>query len=179
MTKTNYKNPSATAPPETSRRPEGEPSGLVRIATLGAIGHIPWAPGTVAALTAVAFVALFDLIPFQHWFRTPILCLAAGIAFAVGVPAGHKSEAFFHRRDPGQVVIDEFAGQLVAFVLEPTGTWKLLLSGFVAFRLFDIWKPFPARQAERLNGGWGIMVDDLVAGVYALVVVTLISRLLR
>jgi phosphatidylglycerophosphatase A len=159
--------------------PRIPPPAVVRIATLGGIGNIPWAPGTFGSLAAVAVVALFDRIPFAAGSRAPLLCLATGIIFGIGVAIGKRNEVFFRERDPGQVVIDEFAGQMLAFVLEPTGSWKLLLGGFIAFRAFDIWKPFPARQAEHLRGGWGIMVDDVIAGLYALIVVAVLSHLLR
>ncbi|MDP7340098.1 MAG: phosphatidylglycerophosphatase A [Vicinamibacterales bacterium] len=80
--------------------------------------------------------------------------------------AASAAESMYQRRDPGLVVIDEVAGMLVTLVAVPVG-FSGALVGFFAFRLFDIVKPFPARQAERLPGGWGVMVDDLVAGVYA------------
>jgi phosphatidylglycerophosphatase A len=86
----------------------------------------------------------------------------------VGVYVAGKVERFAGKSDPQFVVIDEVCGQLIPFsspfILL---NWKSWLLGFILFRVFDIWKPFPARQAESLHGGWGIMADDWVAGIYA------------
>jgi phosphatidylglycerophosphatase A len=111
----------------------------------------------------------------------------------VGVPASTRAASFWDQEDPQKVVIDEVSGQLITLLLGcvlpvaknavsgawnvpgvwrlaghyPLLNWKYLLLGFILFRAFDIWKPFPARQAESLPRGWGIMADDWVAGVYA------------
>jgi phosphatidylglycerophosphatase A len=111
---------------------------------------------------------------------------------AVGVWAAHRTAEFWRQKDPGRVVVDEVSGQFLTmllgsgvpvwwkvaelryFTLAPgfilmrsALNWKYLLLGFILFRVFDIWKPFPARQAESLPGGWGIMADDWIAGIYA------------
>ncbi len=171
----------ATAKEQTAgNHPEKPPKpAALLIASLGGVGDIPWAPGTFGSLVAVGLVVLFDRIPFVPSMRTPLLFLAVGIVFGIGVAAAGRSEILLGRQDPGQVVIDELAGQMVAFLLKPAAKWELLLAGFVAFRLFDIWKPFPARQAERLPGGWGIMVDDIVAGAYAMIVVLALGHWFR
>jgi phosphatidylglycerophosphatase A len=77
------------------------------------------------------------------------------------------------------VVIDEVVGQIITFVATPRVTWIGLLLGFILFRAFDIVKPFPARQAERLPGGWGIMMDDVVAGLYSLIVLVVLGPLIK
>jgi phosphatidylglycerophosphatase A len=125
----------------------------------------------------------------------PILAthvLLAMATAAIGVWSANRAAAFWRQHDPQRVVIDEVSGQDLAIVLgvavpvwwRPAQTtwesgsfglitihsvlsWKYLLLGFILFRVFDIWKPFPARQAESLRGGWGIMADDWVAGIYA------------
>jgi phosphatidylglycerophosphatase A len=84
----------------------------------------------------------------------------------VGVVAAFEAESKYERRDPGYIVIDEVAGMLLTLLAVPVGVGGVLI-GFVAFRVFDVVKPFPARQVEALPGGWGVMVDDLVAGLYA------------
>jgi len=84
----------------------------------------------------------------------------------LGVWAANKVERDSKIVDPSFVVIDEVAGQLITFFLIPL-SWVYLFIGFLLFRAFDILKPFPARRAEELPGGWGIMVDDIVAGIYA------------
>jgi phosphatidylglycerophosphatase A len=87
----------------------------------------------------------------------------------VGVFVASRVAEYLNYKDPQIVVIDEVAGQLIAYIglgaVAPN--WKYLLLGFILFRVFDIWKPFPARQAESLPGGLGIMADDWIAGIYA------------
>jgi phosphatidylglycerophosphatase A len=116
-----------------------------------------------------------SLVPFFY-------LLIVIIAF-IGVIASGRVERYIGKVDPQFVVIDEVSGQLITFfgapyiLIHPARlishswwelvNWKCLLLGFILFRVFDIWKPFPARQAERLPGGWGIMADDWIAGMYA------------
>ena len=97
----------------------------------------------------------------------------------LGVWAAGEAEKFFGRTDPGQVVMDEVVGQMLTFLLIPHATWKWLVGGFLLFRAFDIVKPFPARQAERIPRGWGIMLDDVIAGVYGLAVLAVIGLVNR
>lgn len=101
------------------------------------------------------------------WLSLILGLMSAGI-FAVGVWVAGQAEKFFGRTDPSQVVIDEVVGQLVTFLARPDASWKWLLAGFLLFRALDVAKPFPARGAERLPGGWGVMWDDVVAGAYSL-----------
>ena len=104
------------------------------------------------------------LIPFSRVG----LSAALVVVVLVGIWASHRVEAVLERKDPGVIVIDEVAGMMVSVLLLPR-TLGVLLCAFLLFRLFDIWKPFPAGEAQALRGGFGVMVDDLVAGVYALV----------
>jgi phosphatidylglycerophosphatase A len=151
----------------------------VWIATVAGVGYFPYAPGTVGSAVGLGLVAAFDTIPFAQEYRAALLALAAGALFFIGVWSAGLSEKFFGQKDPGHVVIDEVVGQMLTFLLHPHAPWKLLLAGFGLFRLLDIVKPFPARSAERFTAGWGIMVDDVVAGIYALVVVTLLGHIVR
>jgi phosphatidylglycerophosphatase A len=91
---------------------------------------------------------------------------------AAGIWASGRAERAMGAKDPGVIVIDEVAGMLLSVLLLPR-TIPVLLAAFVLFRVFDVWKPFPARTSQHLPGGWGVMVDDLVAGAYALVVLLL------
>jgi phosphatidylglycerophosphatase A len=104
--------------------------------------------------------------------------VALGI-FILGVWAASGAEKFFGQPDPHYVVIDEVVGQMLTFLARPHSSWKWLLIGFILFRIFDVAKPFPVRQAERLPAGWGIMMDDVAAGIYSLAVLLLLSYLLK
>lgn len=140
------------------------------IATCAGAGYFPFAPGTAGSAVALVVVAALGLIPFAPPWPTVIVTVLAGSLFGLGVWAGGIAERFFGRTDPGPVVIDEVVGQFITFfwLTFPHPSWKLLIAGFVLFRIFDIVKPYPARRAEHAPGGWGIMLDDVVAGLYAL-----------
>jgi phosphatidylglycerophosphatase A len=113
----------------------------------------------------VAAVGLW-LIPFSQFGY----CSALAAVVAVGIWASQRVEDVLGRKDPGVIVIDEVAGMMVAVLLLPR-TPGVLLCAFLLFRLFDIWKPFPAREAQALRGGLGVVVDDVIAGAYALVLI--------
>ena len=134
----------------------------VGIATLGGAGYSPVAPGTVgSALT----VLVLWLVPFSRWGLVAF-CLLVTI---VGTWAAERAERVLGGKDPGAIVIDEVAGMTLSVLAFPL-TAPVLLTGFVLFRLFDVVKPPPARQSQQLRGGIGVMIDDLIAGAYALAV---------
>ena len=118
-------------------------------------------------------------LPLHATTAIAVLAAASLALCALGVWAAGEAEEFFGRTDPGQVVVDEVVGQMLTFLLLPDATWKWLIGGFLLFRAFDIVKPFPARQAERIPRGWGIMLDDVVAGVYGLAVLAVIGLVNR
>jgi phosphatidylglycerophosphatase A len=100
------------------------------------------------------------------------------VVIVVGIWAGGRVERVLGTKDPGLIVIDEVAGMLLSVLLLPLPhTIGVLLTAFFLFRLFDIWKPFPARESQALAGGLGVMLDDLIAGVYALILVMGSQRL--
>lgn len=136
-------------------------------ATAGFVGLAPLAPGTWGSAVAVGLLVLVRLTggPLLE-----LLLLAA--VLAIGVWSASAAERHYGGRDPGAIVIDEVAGMWIALFWIPVA-WSGILVGFLAFRIFDILKPFPARAAERLPGGWGVMADDVVAGLYAWVTVCL------
>jgi phosphatidylglycerophosphatase A len=138
--------------------------------------------------------AFFFSVSGRHW--DPFVWMQIGLAIllaVIGVWSANRAAEFWQQTDPQRVVIDEVSGQHLTLLIGcgvpvwwkattqfsweglPLGlitfrsalNWKYLLLGFILFRVFDIWKPFPARQAESLPGGWGIMTDDWVAGIYA------------
>ncbi|HUJ30495.1 MAG TPA: phosphatidylglycerophosphatase A [Candidatus Acidoferrum sp.] len=153
--------------------------------------------GAFALLLAIGSLkggsSFFMAVSMHH--LDPFLCLQIALAViigAIGVASASRAATFWGLTDPGRVVVDEVSGQHLTLVLgcalpvRPMSlnavlanpqmglitwhsvlNWKYLLAGFILFRIFDIWKPFPARQAESLPGGWGIMADDWVAGIYA------------
>ena len=136
-------------------------SVLVGIATVGPCGLVPVAPGTVGSIAGLALVGLVRLSD-SVLLEVSVLVALVG----VGVVAASAAESAFQRRDPGQVVIDEVAGMFVTVLFMPIG-WGAAVTAFFLFRLCDIVKPFPARHAEFLPNGWGVMADDIVAGLYA------------
>ena len=131
------------------------------IATGGYSGYVPVAPGTAGSAVGLALYALVRVMG-----GSVLELLVLLLVVVTGIWAATVGERHFQQTDPGAVVIDEVAGMLVTLLWIPV-TWQGALVGFVMFRLFDIVKPFPARSAERLPGGWGVMTDDLVAGAYA------------
>ena len=141
----------------------------VFVATGGYAGYAPVAPGTAGSLVGLGVYALV------RWYGGPGLeAIVLSAVVAVGVWSATAGERYFGKTDPGHVVIDEVAGMLLTLLWLPV-TWVGALVGFLAFRVFDIIKPFPAGAAERLPRGWGVMADDLVAGVYAHLVVRLMA----
>lgn len=134
-------------------------------------GYAPFMSGTIGSIPGAA-------VAFWLGDRPVVLLLLATVLFALGVAASSRGETIFDCKDPSKVVIDEFVGMLVAFLWLPV-TWHALVAAFVLFRLFDIWKPFPARTFDNLSGGLGIMADDLVAGIYANLTYHIIAFLLR
>jgi phosphatidylglycerophosphatase A len=159
------------------------------LATWG-VGFIPGAPGTYGSAVGVGLYLLVEsagarvgdfaaarglspevLLPTRMTF---LLLVIAAITFA-GVWAATRVEKLTRRKDPGIVVADEVVGQLIAFLFVPPGAgWWVILAGFVFFRLFDIWKPYPIRRLEKLESGLGVMADDVLAGVYAAIVMSLL-----
>jgi phosphatidylglycerophosphatase A len=100
--------------------------------------------------------------------HTPVICALAILITLIGIPAATRVARSSGKKDPQFVVIDEVAGQLIALIAAPLA-WKTFLAGFILFRAFDIVKPPPVRQLERLPEGMGIVLDDVAAGLYAFV----------
>jgi phosphatidylglycerophosphatase A len=124
-------------------------------------GYLPIAPGTWGSMPAV-------VLAWGLWSWAGAWAVAgASVVFAVaGVWAADRAERLLGKEDPGQVVVDEIAGQLVTLAFLPLAAPRVLVAGFFLFRLLDVWKPWPARRLEDLPGGSGIMADDLMAGLY-------------
>lgn len=167
---------------------------LLLLTTFG-LGHMRPASGTWGSTPPPALALLMILIlsgdglsSFEHWSINVSLLLIALIFSIVCVRFGAEAEHRFGKKDPGQVVADETAGQAIALLFLPWRPmidsegwfWNVALAAtaFFAFRILDIIKPPPANQIQRLAGGWGILADDLIAGVYALIVAQVVGRML-
>jgi len=141
------------------------------IATFFGIGHLQPGSGTWAAgLTVLLWWGASHWIQFSWLLAVSVITSA--LVTLIGIPVSTVVARESGVKDPGFVVIDEVAGQLIALIGVPLD-WKYLLVGFILFRSFDIVKPFPLRRIERLPGGAGIMLDDVGAGLYALVLLQL------
>ena len=134
------------------------------LATWFGCGLFPVAPGTIGSLAAVLLAT-----PLIH--HSPLfLLLAATVLLPIAIWSADVTARQLARKDPGLIVIDEVVGQWISLAGALTLNWRSLLFGFLLFRIFDIWKPFPARRLESLPGGYGIVLDDVMAGVYAALV---------
>jgi phosphatidylglycerophosphatase A len=132
-------------------------------------------PGTWGSVFAVlAWLVISRSISAE--LRPGTLILLALAVIAAGIPAGTRVAKTSGNKDPQQVIIDEVAGQWITLIAAPVA-WKSLLVGFILFRGFDIFKPPPIRQIETLPGGFGIVLDDVGAGIYALLVMHLLLYL--
>jgi phosphatidylglycerophosphatase A len=137
------------------------------IATWG-VGYLPLMPGTFGSLVGIGVFLLL-----KSW---AVQLVAIVLITWVGIWAASRTERVLALKDPGIVVVDEVAGQMIALI--PVSVfglgWVWIIVSFILFRLFDIFKPYPARRFEALRSGLGVMADDLVAGFYAALVVVMI-----
>jgi phosphatidylglycerophosphatase A len=133
---------------------------VILLATGGCTGYLPGAPGTYGTLVAIPLCYLLSKLgPVQ------------AILFVSG-----EAEKLFSRKDPGLIVIDEMAGFLMTLLFIPWSA-KSLVIGFFVFRLMDITKPFPIKRIEaKLPGGWGVVGDDILAGIYANLVLRVVMK---
>jgi phosphatidylglycerophosphatase A len=144
------------------------------VATFLGIGRMRPGPGTWASAATVILWAVVAHATPDH-ARAMVAVVLATLATLIGIPAATRVARASGLKDPQFVVIDEVAGQLLTLVAAPLH-WKSLLAGFILFRAFDILKPPPVRQLERIPGGAGIMLDDVGAGLYAFIVMHLLRR---
>jgi phosphatidylglycerophosphatase A len=144
----------------------------VFIATAAYCGYFPIAPGTVGSAAGLVVYLLV------WWTRSPVVEVALIAAtFVAGTWAATHAERFFGGIDPGPVVIDEVLGMLITLAFIPAGV-SAAVAGFFLFRVFDVIKPYPANRLEKFHGGFGIMADDAMAGVYANIALRLLMWLL-
>ena len=143
-------------------------------ATVFGTGYLRPGPGTWgSAVTVVLWRALAYSVPLQ--LRTALVIALAVLVIVIGIAAATQVCRASGKKDPQFVVIDEVAGQLIALIAVPL-TWQSLLTGFILFRAFDIIKPPPVCKLECLPEGTGIVLDDVAAGIYALLVMQILLR---
>lgn len=167
------------------RKPKGSLDYLSLAVTTFGVGYLPLAPGTWGSMVGVAIylgiawlVAFLAFIfksqissigwySFVSWVHAVIL-IAFLLFTLLGVWAAGRATDLLGNSDPSQAVVDEVIGQLIVFLFVPFGIgWPMVLAGFLLFRLFDIWKPYPIDYLQVLPGGIGVCADDILAGVYA------------
>ena len=137
---------------------------------------MPVAPGTAGAIEGVAIFLLLNALHLGPGLSIFGLAIINAVLFAIGVWASNRACRVTGLEDPQLVVIDEVSGQLIALIplaLLPSISTISVLVGFLLFRLFDIFKPYPIRKLEHLRGGLGVMADDALAGIYAAVLLWL------
>lgn len=169
-----------------------KPSGALDYISLGlttfGVGYLPIAPGTYGSLVAVGFYSIlaytFAAFRYSAAPASPealvasihaVILVAFLLFILLGMWAASRSIELLGNSDPSEAVVDEVMGQLVVFLFIPfTSSWILIGLGFLLFRLFDIWKPYPIDDLQSLPGGIGVCADDILAGVYAGVCLSII-----
>src|ERR1700693_5400076 len=174
-------SPDAAEDAANAAAKKAPPRMALLFATALGLGYLPLAPGTWGSLAGVALAyslssqRVVDVAFHGTYFVLSLVhlwLLVVCFVSLLGVWAAGRAARHLATHDPQIVVIDEVSGQLLALLLgggafTSAVNWKYYVLGFILFRVFDIWKPFPVNRAESLPGGWGIMADDWVAGLYA------------
>jgi phosphatidylglycerophosphatase A len=164
------------------RDPKGLTDYIALLLTTFGVGYIPLAPGTWGSAVGVVIYLVVEWLIANFILGSSgssnaavaqagshsLIAILLVIFTIAGIWAAGRSTNFFGNSDPSQAVVDEVQGQLITFLFIPfTYSWKLILAGFLLFRLFDIWKPYPIDDLQDLPAGIGVCADDIVAGVYA------------
>ncbi|WP_248360218.1 phosphatidylglycerophosphatase A family protein [Anaeromyxobacter oryzae] len=154
-------------------RPQGPPGPWVLLAAWGPCGYAPVAPGTFGTLGAIPLYWALD-----RWLDAPQALVFTVLLCAVGVAAAQRAGRYWGIADASPIVIDEVVGYLVTMAFVPF-SWPAALVGFLLFRLFDVLKPWPASAFDRVKNGFGVMMDDVAAGVFAWCALQLVAVALR
>ena len=141
-------------------RPEGRPGFWVLLAAWGPCGYAPVAPGTFGTLGAI------PLWWALSWLALPAYLAATAALCGLAMIAAHHAGRYWRVADASPIVVDEVIGYLVTMALVPF-SWPAAVAGFFLFRLFDILKPWPASAFDRMKNGFGVVMDDVAAGVFA------------
>lgn len=177
--------------PVEKRKPEGWLDYVALGLTTFGVGYLPLAPGTWGSLVAVGFYAFlansFSSYRYTSSTAPPeatvaavhaVILIAFAIFIMVGIWAATHSIPLLGNTDAPQAVVDEVIGQLTAFLFIPfTSSWMLILAGFLLFRFFDIWKPYPIDRLQDLPGGVGVVADDVAAGILAGVLLSVVHAI--
>ncbi|MBI5374481.1 MAG: phosphatidylglycerophosphatase A [Candidatus Schekmanbacteria bacterium] len=147
---------------------------IIFFSTACYLGYSPIVPGTAGSLGGLIiyyFIERFSPEGLSNY------SVAASIVFITiaGIFAASYSEKYFGTKDSSEIVIDEVAGMLISLFLIPF-KWKYMIAAFVIFRIMDIIKPFPGRRMEKLSGGTGVMLDDVVAGIYSNIIMQILIK---
>jgi len=145
-------------------------SFYLAIASVGGTGKLPLMPGTWGSLIVLPVYLLLGSYNFIFLTLTVILLI-------VSIPISSKAEGNLAKKDPSIIVIDEFVGQMITLLYLPNFGIGIFFIGFVLFRFCDIIKPPPANISQRLYGGWGIVLDDVFAGIYANLILHILLRI--
>ncbi|MBV9303896.1 MAG: phosphatidylglycerophosphatase A [Acidobacteriaceae bacterium] len=144
------------------------------LATWFGCGYFPWGPGTIGSLAAL----LIGVLAHIYWgFGRTELLIAALVLIAPAIWASTQTARLVEKNDPAVVVVDEVLGQWITLLGATSLRWKSFIAAFLLFRLFDIWKPWPVREFERLPEGLGIVADDIAAALYAALILFIGGRL--
>jgi len=156
-------------------------NGVLRILATGlGTGFLPIAPGTWGSILAIAIYAAvpgFAPAPGEAGIPNLATILAILLTTAIAIPAASAAEREFGH-DAGPIVIDEVVGQWIT-VAGLAATPMVLIGGLFLFRVFDVFKPFPAGRSQRLPGGWGIVADDVIAGIYAAIALRVLLAMFK
>jgi phosphatidylglycerophosphatase A len=152
------------------------------VTTFG-VGYLPLAPGTWGSMVGVGIYLLFGFFKdsvfagfgAQGWSAAQVAAWIHAVILVIfllfcllGIWAASRATKLFKNKDPQQAVVDEVIGQLITYLFIPfASAWYFVLAGFLLFRLFDIWKPYPIDSLQNLPTGIGVCADDILAGVYA------------
>jgi phosphatidylglycerophosphatase A len=153
-----------------ARGGRGRPGPWVLLAAWGPCGFSPVAPGTAGTLGAIPLAWALGLLGWPAYLG------ATAALLAVGVPAATRAGRHWGVVDASPIVVDEVVGYLLTMAFVPFG-WRTALAGFLLFRAFDVWKPWPVSALDRIKSGLGVMLDDVGAGLYALVAMQLLIHL--
>ena len=150
------------------------------LATCFGLGRLPVAPGTWGSIPSVLLFAILILLGSSAFAAVVVLLIAVFTASFICVKCSPSIIRRIGRQDPGEIVADEAAGQALTFLfacnVSMNEVWLTAAAGFILFRIFDILKPWPIKGFEKLWQGWGILADDLMAGIYAGIVLYLLRQ---